>query len=164
MNNRLGHTALSDSTIVAASKPVYDTPFWPFDEAWSCSDWVTWHKKMKEAYGREKANEIFVTAWDDQSAFASPYNWCKYDREFVRYFESQGLKGGHFLSNVLVNTGEALEATSEGVRSLGKGIRKAGTTTKYLLPVILIGGIFVLWPLRKEARDWVLKKIGRKKK
>ena len=121
-------------TITADSVPEFDMPFNPFDSAWGVYEWIEWHKAMKAKYGQSEANSRFSQAWFvDQSAFSTPYNFWKYNNEFVDYFKKQGIEVGHFLSNTLINTGEAVVNVSEGVASASK-------FTKVLIPVALIVG------------------------
>lgn len=113
--------------ITADSTPDYDMPFNPFDSSWTMADWISWHKALLAKYGSNEAQNRFITAWEDQSAWSMPYSFWKYNNEFVDYFNSQGFNVGHALSKTVSN--------------VSKGIERSSQLTKILLPlgVVAIG-------------------------
>jgi len=125
----------NEKEITADSTPEYDIPFFPFDEAWDCGDWLIWHKKMKEKYGQQKANERFLEAWQKQSFWEWNQSFCKYNDEFVEYFKKQGLDGSHFLSTIVNNLKDSAENASEGVSSITAGLGDLS-----LNKVLIVGG------------------------
>ena len=133
--------------ITADSTPDLDYPWWIFDDYWGCDEWVIWHQRLKEKYGLARANEIFLKAWNDQSSFAMPYNFCKYNSGFVNYFRAQGLDAGHALSKIVTAAGNV----AEGVNSTSQLIKAA-------MPFALIGlGAWAyfnyLKPLEKDGNN-----------
>jgi hypothetical protein len=49
--------------VTADSHPTYDS--WGPDNAWTCTEWVDWHKAMTTKYGATVADDRFVAAWKD---------------------------------------------------------------------------------------------------
>lgn len=45
-----------------AALPDYDD--WGWDDYWGPAEWMQWHKTMKAAIGKEKADYNFATAWE----------------------------------------------------------------------------------------------------
>ena len=120
------------TTITAASSPVYHSGL-PFAHYWGCGEWIAWHKALKAAYGLNRANEIFGEAWNEQSIWAGPYNWCKYQGEFTEYLKANGFdRVGSVLSRTVVNTGQA-------VANLAEGVNATSQTLKIFLPIAVIG-------------------------
>lgn len=115
------------------SQPNYDN--WGWDDYWDCWQWKEWHVALESHYGLAVANQIWVAAWLDQDGTANPFNWCKYDSDWVDYFESKGLDMGHFLSD-LFGAGTNL---GEGAADLVDGVASTASTIGSVLPIILIG-------------------------
>lgn len=108
-HNRIGDGGAVDITsITENSTPNLDTS-WIGNNGWDCSDWVAWHKALVAAYGLDKANAIWYQQWASQSSWASPYNWCKYDNNFVNYFKGTGLDIGSIVSNLTVPVVQSAE-------------------------------------------------------
>jgi len=116
------------------TEPVLST-LWNGDDYWKCDDWVRWHKLNVQELGQETANEKFIHWWDEQSAWANPYNWCKYDSDFYNYFDDQGIDTGWLLSKVIV----AVDTAADGVVDAGEGLKTTFKLSKYILPIALIG-------------------------
>jgi hypothetical protein len=118
------------------SKPDYDG--WGWDDYWSCADWITWHKELVKKFGKDKANQLWLTAWQQQDPFESNYSWCKYDTAFSNYLKSQGIDVGHLLSKVINTGGNVIENVGEAADSTTKIL-------KWVLPVALIAGGVLLY-------------------
>lgn len=145
--------ALSESDdITAESKPVYDTPFWPFDEAWTCRDWITWHKRMKEKFGQQVANDTFLKAWDKQNFFEWNKSFCKYGDEFVEYFAKQDMDAGNFVSKITRNVIDAGVNASEGAKSISRGLTGLSLNT-VLLVAGLAGTAYLATPFMPVIKD-----------
>lgn len=155
----LGDGSLGNSEITADSQPVYDTPLWPFDEAWDCHDWMTWHKRMKEKYGLQVANQRFLDAWNNQGFFEWNKSFCKYGNEFVDYFAEQGLDAGNFVSKITRNVTDAGVNLSKGASSLSASL--TGISVGKILTVAGIGAagytFYIFSPVIKRK----LKKLNK---
>lgn len=142
-------------SITADSIPDYDA--WGPDEYWGCADWMLWHKANVQKYGREAANAKFIQAWDDQDSFMSPYNWCKYDKDFANYFSQQGIDVGWLLSNLIVgveNVGddviETVENTTDTVAYVSSGFKVVATLT--IIGIGIYGFDRWVWPAIKKRK------------
>lgn len=116
------------SNITAQSTPDFDMPFNPFDSSWSMQDWITWHKALKSEYGKDRAIEILVDAWEKQSIWSFPYNWWKYNDTWVSYWKSEGYDVGHTLSKVVNASGQIVETVT----------KDAATISKVLVPLAIV--------------------------
>jgi hypothetical protein len=127
--------------ITAQSTPVYDG--WGWADYWGCTEWQYWHQQLVKSHGRNEANARFKAAWDKQSGFANPYNWCKYNHQWINYFMSQGLDLRSVISAIIVpiSTGAADVAQGAGdvASNVSSGIVNTSTIVKYALPVAAIG-------------------------
>lgn len=103
--SRIG--AGSSDGITWESKPDYDA--WGWDSHWGCYEWRRWHEELVKKYGRTKANDLWMAAWEKQDIAEYAYNWCKYDRDFAQYLAKQGLDVGHVLSRLITSTTGVLE-------------------------------------------------------
>lgn len=145
--NRIALSGTGD--ITADSEPVYDTPLWPLDEAWNCYEWMVWHKKMKEKYGQETANERFLNAWSDMGYWEWNKSWCKYNDEFFEYFRKQGLDAGNFVSKIINNTKDTAVNTSEGAKSISAGLGNL-SLNKIFLGAGAAGTLYLFGPTIKD--------------
>lgn len=115
--------------ITADSVPDYDN--WGPDDYWSCTDWINWHKALKAKFGKVKADETWLHAWNEQDSFEHAFNWCKYAGDFNSYAKSENLNVSHLLADLI-----------NGVTSVGENAITTATTTskilKYLIPVAVV--------------------------
>ena len=98
-----------------------------------CSEWMSFHKQLVPQFGKTKANEIFLSFWNQQSNWSNNKNWCKYNNEFNNYFSSVGIDLGNIFSDV-INTGTNI------VDGATSGISIAAKLLKIAIPVALIYG------------------------
>ncbi len=119
--------------ITAESQPDYDA--WGPDTYWKCADWWIWHKRLKEKYGRKKANEVWLQAWEKQGAWDYPLNACRYNSDFVNYLLKEGIDIRSFISAIFTNTAETAVNTTSAISSLSRNLN-------WILPVA--GGLLVL--------------------
>jgi len=136
-------------TITADSTPVYDG--WGWDDYWSCEDWISWHKALKEKFGKASADLKWIDAWNAQSIDASPYNWCKYGTGFNSYVNKEGLPVTHLLADVIsggTKVGENLIDTATNASGIPVNIAKI---LKVAIPIVLVLAIvgFVIWAYKK---------------
>jgi hypothetical protein len=139
--------------IAADSTPAYDVPFWPFDAAWDCGDWMAWHKELKKVHGQQKANELFLEAWNKQGFWEWNTSFCKYSGAFFDYFKAQGLDAGNFVSKIARNV------TDTAVNVTGAAARLDPAAINRLLVLAGLGvGAYFLAPfmpvLKDKVKDW----------
>lgn len=142
-------------TITADTIPDYDE--WGWDDYWGCGEWMLWHKANVQEYGRETANTKFIQAWGAQDSFMSPYNWCKYDKDFANYFSQQGIDVGWLLSNLIVgveNVGddviETVENTTDTVAYVSSGFKVVATLA--IIGIGIYGFDRWVWPAIKKRK------------
>lgn len=123
-------------TITADSIPDYDD--WGIDEYWSCDDWITWHKLMKQKYSKTYADQHFMEAWNKQDTFESNYNWCKYNGTFNSYARQENLNVTWWLPNILNNVSGVAEDASDAVKSTSNILKIA---VPALIIIAAIGGL-----------------------
>lgn len=131
--------------ITADSVPVYDVPFWPWDKAWGCAEWMAWHKALADKYGRESANKQFLEAWNKQSFWSWNESFCKYQGRFEDYFKSQGLDPSNFMSEIVGNVKDTSVNLSKGAKSISSTL--ASNTLLKVLGLVGVGSFLYYWIL-----------------
>tara|TARA_B110000902_G_C14230749_1_gene558778 strand:- start:979 stop:1404 length:426 start_codon:yes stop_codon:yes gene_type:complete len=132
----LGELILCDST------PDYDG--WGSDDYWLATDWITWHKKLKEDcdYTKLEANAIIEQAWTDRGTFGHEW-YFQFDTDFRDYFQQEGMNFSS-IANIVYTVGKGSEEI----------VSTAGTLTKilkYAVPALVVGiGIFYGMKAYKE--------------
>lgn len=137
------------------SEPDYDG--WGPDTYWGCEEWRAYHVALKDKYGKEKANQIWVTAWDKQGAFDGPKNSCRYNTSFVDYLLKQGIDIRSFTSAIFTNVASSLVNVTETADNATDSLSTFGKQLKWLLPtaavgLIVIGGIVIYNRAEKTAK------------
>lgn len=117
------------------------------DSGWSCNQWMLWHKKLVECYGKEQANEIFIDQWEKQSSIDTQYNWCKYDREFMNYFSKQGFTT-HGIAELWVSAGNVADNVGKGAENTSSGAQFLAKFLPYLLIVVLLAMLYLFLKAR----------------
>ncbi|MCC6721750.1 MAG: hypothetical protein IT243_06065 [Bacteroidia bacterium] len=135
---------MADEVITANSYPDYNSI--GLGSSWSCSDWITWHKLLKDAIGKDRADSLWVKAWEGQSSFANNYNWCKYDSTWNDYVKSEKLSVTNLISDAVVG-GKKI-----GENVLG-GVVNASNIFKWALPILILAAIlFVIFYFVKKYK------------
>ena len=149
-NDKIGYLVPVDRPILWNSQPVYDTYYgWWYDvEAWSCQDWVDWHKALERKYNStRKANDIWRSAWfssqNSGSNAALENNWYYCPRDcanFVRYFATKGITdtGGGFTAPVYCSLTGIVQNIVGTVESGTDAIANTSKVLKIAIPVALI--------------------------
>ena len=135
----LGNEITCDST------PVYDAWGW-WSDFWVASDWITWHKKLKEDCGlsQDEANARIEQAWLDRGTFGHEW-FFQFDSQFRDYFEGQGIDFSIF-ANIIYSVGKGTEDVVEGVGSTAKIL-------KFAIPFAVIGiGLFYGYKAYQEFK------------
>tara|TARA_R100000231_G_scaffold112229_2_gene83211 strand:+ start:1222 stop:1671 length:450 start_codon:yes stop_codon:yes gene_type:complete len=122
------------ASITAQSTPDYDS--FGVDDYWTCNDWMIWHTRLKAEYGLTTANEIWMTAWNEQGAFESNYNWCKYNCTFAAFADRNNLPVKNIFSRLTCGVVDVSSNIADGFTTGAKVVRVA-------IPLAVIGvGIF----------------------
>lgn len=88
---------------------------WGWGDYWQCAQWMEWHQKNKQAFGKAVADQKFIAAWESQDFTASPKSWCKYKTWFRDYFMNEGIDVDNLLSAVAMPTYETLKGLLHGI-------------------------------------------------
>lgn len=102
----------------------------PEDE-WGCEQWKIWHEKLRKYYGKNTANELWMAGWNEQGFWDTDVSFCKYERDFIKYFDRQGIDLSHALARVIVGT-------TTGITSIVEGISTTLGVSAKLLPFVLV--------------------------
>ncbi len=104
------------------------------DGNWNCSQWINYHKELKDSFGKGNANTIWLYSWQklgQEGILSSLIGNCAQDPDFNNYFDKQG-----------INVGNALDESVASISQIGNNIFGLGEmATKvimYGVPVVLI--------------------------
>lgn len=126
--------------------PSYDGWGPDFMGYWSLTDWMTWHQALVAADGPMQANQIFATAWNQQSLGAAPLNELEQNATARAYFHSTGLD--QIISPTL---GGALTDFTSAISRMTQGLPAAANTLGAIIPIALIG-IALLYLLPPKSK------------
>lgn len=126
---------MANFIITAESKPILDG--WGWADYWTKEDWQKWHSLMVKKYGEAIAKQNFLSWWEKQDSFANPYNWAKYDKNFVNYLSKYGIDISSIVSAPII-------ATQNTVNSVSAAVSNSAKVLKYAAPVLLVAGTALL--------------------
>ena len=121
------------------SVPDYDE--WGIDTSWSCEDWIMWHKKLVEHFGKQSANDIWNYAYAQSGSLSSNLDCRTFNSSFRDYTNQNGLSpysNAGVFSPVLQTygtAGDVFQGALKGVSSVF-----SGNNFTILLKIALIGG------------------------
>lgn len=121
------------------SVPDYDE--WGIDTHWSCEEWMTYHKRLDEHFGKETANDIWNYAYAKSGNLSSNLDCRTLNSAFREYVNKNRLSpyaNAGIFTPVLKTYGTASDIF-EGALT-GASSVFSGNTFKILLNVALIGG------------------------
>lgn len=146
----------SHNPSVATSTPDYDD--WGPDSWWTARDWIIWHGALKRAYGLDRANEIFITAWEKQSLFSAPIDARSFDEQFKAYARQNGFFDalfsgiGGLVGRVTSASGDVVAGTTSAVSNVASAVGTVGTIAKYVLPIAALGLAYYYFMAYKPSR------------
>lgn len=128
---------------------------------WTCQEWMLWHQELVKAFmgGKFKSgikytqgeatrlsNQVFTEWWDKLVDWFSNKRMCGYESQFYNYFRSVGLDNVlSYIQALLVPTTQTVTSTIENVgktvENISEGAAGTGKTLKWLLPLVLLGGV-----------------------
>jgi len=122
----------------ADAKPLYNDSIFKiwnwFDDRWSCSDWITWHKANVVKYGLQKANEKFLHEWDDLALISNTADCRNLNYAFRDYAKKNGFYDG--LGSII--TGDIIGGVTDVSHNVAGGISGASKVFKIVLPIVLL--------------------------
>lgn len=133
------------------SEPILDG--WGWGDFWGPGDWMTWHKKLKEKWGLQRANEVFIE-WYHKAGFgASSYDWRTFNDAFISYAKENGFYNGLFdglaglvMKNVNVvkdAAGTVIQAGGDVVQGASKTVSAIGKNMTTIVVIILILAVLI---------------------
>lgn len=136
----------------ATAVPLYDS--WGPADYWGCNDWINWHKSLVNAYGVDKANEIWTNAWlDGLSSIAGgrgkapgsnyivdsvPLDCRSFDSGFRNYIDKFPVVYNTVFSGLAGFIAKPIGGSVAVLQNVGSGITNVSKVLKYLLPVVII--------------------------
>jgi len=117
--------------ITADSLPDYDGFGW--DKYWTCTDWMIWYSRLKDAHGAAEARLTWKTHWEQQDSTASPYMWCLYSDDFYAFIKENELGLKNNIADITSSGGKAITGLFKGFGWIGQNII-------WIAPTILIIG------------------------
>lgn len=120
--------------------PDYDA--WGPDSAWTCQDWMQWHKLLKEHFGETKAKYVWEYAYAKQTLGASALDCRTFNSQFRAYVAENNLDP-YQNAGVFEPVIKGYGTISDVVGSAFDGISNVfgGKTGKAVATVLLIGAI-----------------------
>ena len=127
--------------------PDYDQ--WGVDSFWNCEDWITWHKKLTEHFGKETATELWNYAYAKSGSLSSNLDCRTFNSNFRDYVNKNGLtpyaNAGVF-APILSTYGTASDVLSgplKGVSSIFQGDNVKKIINIILSGSIIYGGVYI---------------------
>ena len=112
------------------------------DSFWNCENWITWHKKLSEHFGKETANELWNYAYAQTGSLSSNLDCRTFNSSFRDYVNKNGLSpyanAGIFapILSTYGTAGDVLSGALSGVSSVFQG-----DNVKKIINIVLIGGV-----------------------
>lgn len=104
---------------------------------WTCDNWKVYYTRIKAKYGQQKASDTIQLDVGNAGFFANVNN-CKYDCDFVNFFDGEGITGGNIFSKLYCGTSNAVSSVAGAVDNV------AQTASFVTSPVILIGALVTI--------------------
>lgn len=134
------------------SVPDYDE--WGVDTSWDCMDWVTYHKKLAEHFGKTTANDLWNYAYAKSSALSSNLDCRTFNTDFRKYVKDNNLspyEGAGMLTPILQGYGTASDIVlgaidttsnvSSGIFGTISSIFGGDGLKKTLSIALIVGGV-----------------------
>lgn len=139
-----------------AATPDYDD--WGWDDYWGPNDWMQWHKTMKAAVGKEKADYNFATAWEKMLTVnglgASVLSARSFNVQFRDWAKSEGLLNALYGGLTWLKPLGAATDIASGAADLGSALPDVATDlVKWAAIAFGVGiGIAALSKAKKAKR------------
>ena len=135
-------------------QPLYKYGDLPDDlDNFSCGNWITYHNRLKSGFGKDKAISIVKKEVERVGMFADIHA-CKYDCDFVNFFEKEGYGNvGNIFSKTYCTSVQVVDTVGNTVKNTGDTIAGVGNVVNSLIntKTIIAGGlIFAVYMLNKN--------------
>lgn len=134
------------------SVPDYDE--WGIDTSWNCMDWVTYHKKLAEHFGKPTATEIWNYAYAQSGSLSSNLDCRTFNTDFRKYVRDNNLspyqgagiytpilQGYGTASDIVVGAIDTTADVSGGVFDTISSVFGKDGLKKTLSIALIVGGI-----------------------
>lgn len=151
------------TTITEDSTPVFC--WFGGSDCWSCTDLIIWHGLLEKKYakdlgpvaGLQKANEVFVQAWEKAPLINTAYDCRSFNPAFRTYAKGKGFLDalysgiGGILAMPLGVGDDVLTSASHAVSNTAGIAETITKILKWLIPAALIAGAIGtgIWAWRK---------------
>lgn len=135
VRSRMGFFSSAPDPTNADSQP----PLSEFDSQWGCTEWQQWHQANVVKYGKDQANQKFITQFNALSRWNQEYSFCKYNCDWVRYFAGYGIDVSDVASRLVCSGISVVDSAGNIVTNGAQGLETTSSLIKYLLPVAVIG-------------------------
>lgn len=122
--------------------PDYDQ--WGSDTSWTCSDWILWHKLLKEKFGKSKANFIWDYAFSLSGSLSSNLDCRTFNSSFRNYVKENSLNpyaNAGIFSPVLQGAGTIQDVSGNLLSGVSSFF--SGNNIKNILNIVAIGAVVV---------------------
>lgn len=142
------------TTIIPSSTLASSYAGFPPDmDDWSCAQWKAYYLRNKAAYGQAKAVEIVDIDSERVGTFSTVNNSCKFDCEWLAFFNKEGLKYTSLISLAYCGSVDVVEAaknTAGVVKNVTGTVESVTSNKGLLLAVLAIGGGLYLYHNNKK--------------
>ena len=127
-------------TVNANSKPNHDG--WFIDSYWECIDWINWHKAMVIAFGKDKADEIWVKEYDKSSWGAHEISCSTNNAEFKAYVKKQELDKKSSILTRVYRAEKAINIITDPVKAAAEAGSRTAKILAWAIPItVALAGI-----------------------
>ena len=142
------------------SLPQFAVDLDPDQDYWNCYEWRTYYTRIKNALGKDAANQYFLTDIDNLGMFAD-FRFCLLDCDFIEWLESEDIPSVSYYwlgaDNPIITAKCLGESAASSISDTAQSVLTWG---KFVLPALVIGGAFIIYQNRdkfKEAGDDLMK-------
>jgi hypothetical protein len=132
--------------------PDYDE--WGSDSWWDCQDWIMYHKKLVEHFGKATAKDIWNYAFAKSQSFSANLDCRTFNSTFRKYFKDNDLSpyaNAGILTPILQGYGTASEILEGGLNTTSnvasgvfntiESVLGGDNLKKTINVVLIVGGI-----------------------
>jgi hypothetical protein len=125
-------------------------PLSELNSQWGCADWMQWHKANVDKYGKDLANQKFISNFSQLSSINNAYNFCKYSCDWAQYFGNYGIDVSDVASRAVCSAvtvvdaaGYVVTSTAGAATSAAQGASSTISTLSKILPIA--GVVIAVW-------------------
>lgn len=120
-----------------------------FNTVWSCNDWITYHKSLKSKYGKTKADETFLSFWNDLATGSSAIDCRTFNSSFRDYMRKERLldalyDGLGFIAKPIGAAGDIITGAGNVATSAVKTAENLAKLLATLIPIVVIVAVILI--------------------